>query len=108
MTSGGAAASAPHRPMLDHIGLGVRDYERSKSFYKAALAPLGYEVLMEYGEQACGFGNAGKPVFWFTSPDRATDNGRPGVREMYHPSYYGAFVFDPDGNNVESVCHAPE
>ena len=37
----------------------------------------------------------------------ATDNGRPGVREIYHPNYYGAFVLDPDGNNVEAVCHKP-
>ena len=57
----------------------------------------------------------------FTAPDRATvdafheaalaaggnDNGEPGVREIYHPHYYGAFVLDPDGNNVEAVCHAP-
>jgi catechol 2,3-dioxygenase-like lactoylglutathione lyase family enzyme len=35
------------------------------------------------------------------------DNGAPGVREIYHPSYYGAFVHDPDGNNVEAVCHSP-
>jgi catechol 2,3-dioxygenase-like lactoylglutathione lyase family enzyme len=82
-----------------------------------------------------GFGREGKPVFWvaerepsgpvhiaFASPDRATvdafhaaalaaggrDNGPPGLRPHYHPSYYGAFVLDPDGNNVEAVCHRAE
>ena len=121
--------------MLDHLILGVGDYDRSKAFYLAALAPLGYEVVLEHDGLSCGFGNAGKPEFWvgarersgpvhvaFTSPDRpgvdafykaaiaagATDNGKPGLRELYHPNYYGAFVFDPDGNNVEAVCHAPE
>jgi catechol 2,3-dioxygenase-like lactoylglutathione lyase family enzyme len=87
--------------------------------------------------QGAGFGDDRKPYFWigagggagrgapmhvaFTAPDRATvdafyqaamaaggtDNGPPGVRAHYHPSYYGAFVLDPDGNNVEAVCHAP-
>ena len=81
-----------------------------------------------------GFGVGGKPDFWIAqggagnpvhvalvSPDRATvdafhraavsaggrDNGAPGLRPQYHPNYYGAFVFDPDGNNIEAVCHAP-
>jgi catechol 2,3-dioxygenase-like lactoylglutathione lyase family enzyme len=121
--------------VLDHVALGVADYSRSKAFYEAALAPLGYEVLMEIGGLACGMGTEGKPYFWigtrdpsapvhvaFTSPDRATvdafhraaiaaggrDNGAPGLREHYHPSYYGAFVLDPDGNNIEAVCHQPE
>jgi hypothetical protein len=58
----------------------------------------------------------------FTAPDRATvdafhaaaleaggtDNGGPGIRELYHPTYYGAFVLDPEGNNIEAVCHRPE
>ncbi len=123
--------------MLDHLVLGVADYERSKAFYRAALAPLGYEIVLEVNELSCGFGAAGtgKPEFFvgarersgpvhvaFASPDRAgvdafyeaamaagaTDNGKPGLRELYHPHYYGAFVFDPDGNNVEAVCHRPE
>jgi catechol 2,3-dioxygenase-like lactoylglutathione lyase family enzyme len=82
-----------------------------------------------------GFGESAKPDFWirqgevgaavhvaFASEDRATvdafheaamaaggrDNGGPGLRPEYHPSYYGAFVFDPDGNNIEAVCHGPE
>ena len=122
--------------MLDHLGIDVSDYERSKAFYSAALKPLGLELLMEPVPNACGFGRPAdqKPFFWiadrgnpgavhvaFAAPDRetvdafhdaalaagATDNGGPGVREIYHPSYYGAFVLDPDGNNVEAVCHLP-
>jgi catechol 2,3-dioxygenase-like lactoylglutathione lyase family enzyme len=124
--------------MIDHIGLGVFDYERSKAFYLAALAPLGYELFMEMTEAGpyAGFGVGGKPDFWigkrssstagahvaFLAPDRATvrafheaalaagarDNGPPGLRPEYHPTYYGAFVLDPDGHNVEAVCHQPE
>jgi catechol 2,3-dioxygenase-like lactoylglutathione lyase family enzyme len=121
--------------VLDHLNIGVSDYERSKAFYRDALKPLGYAVVLERDEVACGFGNAGKPEFWvstrersgpvhvaFASPNRAgvdafyaaaiaaggTDNGKPGLRQLYHPHYYGAFVFDPDGNNVEAVCHNPE
>jgi len=121
--------------MIDHIGIQVRDLEASKRFYQAALAPLGYRVLMEYSGFT-GFGGAdGKPDFWISaggassapihialvSPDRATvdafhaaaiaagarDNGAPGPRPIYHPGYYGAFVIDPDGNNLEAVCHRP-
>jgi catechol 2,3-dioxygenase-like lactoylglutathione lyase family enzyme len=122
--------------MLDHLGINVSDYERSRDFYTRALAPLGYELLMEPMPGIGGFGRGGKPDFWIAgvrepattnvhvalaAPDRATvdafhaaavdaggiDNGGPGVREMYHPAYYGAFVLDPDGNNVEAVCHRP-
>jgi catechol 2,3-dioxygenase-like lactoylglutathione lyase family enzyme len=88
------------------------------------------------GEAHVGFGSAGKPYFWigggkavqgpvhiaFTAPSRAavdafykaalaaggSDNGAPGIRAYYHPNYYGAFVFDLDGHNIEAVCHAPE
>jgi catechol 2,3-dioxygenase-like lactoylglutathione lyase family enzyme len=116
------------------MGIGVGDLPRSKAFFEAALKPLGYELMMDFGE-ACGFGAKGKPDFWittrqrsgpvhiaFASDDRATvdafheaalaaggeDNGGPGLREIYHPTYYGAFVLDPDGNNVEAVCHRPD
>ena len=119
--------------MLDHIGLTVSDLGRSKQFYLQALAPLGYAVMMDFGTVA-GLG-AGKPDFWlsqggstvpvhvaFSSPSRAgvdafyqaalqaggRDNGAPGLRSQYHPDYYGAFVYDPDGNNIEAVCHLPE
>jgi len=122
--------------MLDHVGFGVSDYARSKAFYEQALAPLGITLLMEPVAQAAGFGRDGKPFFWietrgpavtgglhvaFATDDRetvdafhaaalaagGTDNGAPGVRAIYHPSYYGGYVLDPDGNNIEAVCHKP-
>ena len=121
---------------LDHVGLDVADYGASKAFYEAALAPLGMRLMMEPVPNVGGFG-ADFPFFWiaergrgpdsgthvaFRVEDRGTvgafheaalaaggrDNGAPGLREIYHPTYYGAFVLDPDGNNVEAVCHAPE
>ena len=120
--------------MIDHVGLGVSDLERSRAFYRQALAPLGYEPLMER-DGSVGFGQDGKPDFWIhanrpvtapvhvavASPDRAgveafhaaglaaggRDNGPPGPRPQYHQGYYGAFVLDPDGNNIEAVCHRP-
>jgi catechol 2,3-dioxygenase-like lactoylglutathione lyase family enzyme len=120
--------------MIDHAGFGVSDYARSKAFYEQALAPLGLSLLMEPMAEAAGFGEDGKPFFWiearspaspgavhvaFAVEDRetvdafhaaalaagGTDNGAPGVRELYHPTYYGAYVLDPDGNNVEVVNH---
>ena len=120
---------------IDHIGLDVSDYEQSKAFYEKALAPLGVKLMMEPVAEIGGFGGD-FPFFWigkrnrggqggvhvaFTARDRemvdafhaaalaagGTDNGGPGVREIYHPHYYGAFVLDPDGNNVEAVCHKP-
>lgn len=127
--------------MLDHVGISVRDVARSRAFYLAALAPLGYGALMEVGDDGKGgHTHVGlgmdKPDFWigigqvttghlhvaFVAKDRATvdafyaaamaaggrDNGPPGLRPHYHPTYYGAFVFDPDGHNVEAVCHLPE
>jgi catechol 2,3-dioxygenase-like lactoylglutathione lyase family enzyme len=123
--------------MLDHIGLDVGDYERSKSFYERALAPLGLQLMMEPVPGIGGFGDGRRPFFWigtgrrspqrgvhvaFEAADRATvdafhgaaleagatDNGAPGVREIYHPDYYGAYVLDPDGNNLEACCHRPE
>ena len=120
--------------MLDHVGVPVSDFERSKRFYAQALSPLGYEVIMEPSASAAGFGRWGKPDFWiaqgdpsqafhiaFAADDRATvdafyeaameaggrDNGGPGLRPHYHASYYAAFVLDPDGNNIEAVCHKP-
>ena len=81
--------------MLDHIGVEVSDYERSKAFYTDALKPLGLELPMEPVPGAGGFGEPAdqKPFFWI------------GKREIYHPNYYGAYVLDPDGNNVEAVFH---
>jgi catechol 2,3-dioxygenase-like lactoylglutathione lyase family enzyme len=117
-----------------HVGLGVSDLEQSKAFYQQALGPLGYQLLTER-DGAAGFGRNGKPDFFvhanrplsgpthvaIASPDRATvqafhaaglaaggrDDGPPGPRPHYHQDYYGAFVLDPDGNNVEAVCHRP-
>jgi catechol 2,3-dioxygenase-like lactoylglutathione lyase family enzyme len=120
--------------MIDHVSVRVSDFARSKAFYAEALRPLGYEVVMEF-DSVAGLGAQGKPDFWiaegkprapihvaFASPDRATvdafheaalaagakDNGPPGLRPHYHEQYYGAFVHDPDGNNVEAVCHRAE
>lgn len=122
---------------LDHIGLSVADYPRSKAFFTAALAPLGITLIME-AEGWAGFGRGGKPDFWFgagadgaakapmhiafAAENRAqvdafysaalsagaTDNGPPGIRAIYHPNYYGAFVIDLHGSNVEAVCHLPK
>jgi catechol 2,3-dioxygenase-like lactoylglutathione lyase family enzyme len=120
---------------LDHIGLTVSDLDAAKAFYRAALKPLGISVLMEF-PGAAGLGADGKPFFWlagggkttprvhlaFTAASRAEvdafhkaaiaagakDNGPPGIRADYHPNYYGAFVLDADGHNVEAVCHKPE
>ena len=127
--------------MIDHTGLTVADFARSKSFYARALAPLGYELLMELSAavtpdtDVAGFGVRPKPDFWivggrpntppvhvaFRASSRALvdafhktaiaaggrDNGAPGVRAHYHPNYYAAFVLDPDGHNIEAVCHDP-
>jgi catechol 2,3-dioxygenase-like lactoylglutathione lyase family enzyme len=121
--------------IIDHIGFTVANHEKSKAFYTQALAPLGITLVMEVPGWA-GFGRNGKPELWFgeggakqrpmhiafTAENRAQvrafydaalaaggrDNGAPGIREIYHPDYYGAFVFDPDGYNIEAVCHMPE
>lgn len=120
--------------MIDHVTLNVSDYDKSREFYRRTLAPLGWKVEMEF-EEGTGLGVDGHPFFWlrpgepsrpvhvaFRSPDRAgvdafhaaaletggSDNGAPGIRSHYHENYYGAFVLDPDGNNVEAVCHSRE
>jgi catechol 2,3-dioxygenase-like lactoylglutathione lyase family enzyme len=127
--------------MIDHTGLVVSNYDKSKQFYVKALAPIGYQMLMEFpasvtgSTDVAGFGEPAKPDFWIAkgAPNKpalhvafrvgsralvdafyhaaiaagGTDNGKPGVRPHYHPSYYGAFVLDPDGHNIEAVCHEP-
>jgi catechol 2,3-dioxygenase-like lactoylglutathione lyase family enzyme len=124
--------------MFDHLGFSITDLDKSKSFYTAALAPLGITLLMEVtAEQTgahahAGYGAEGKAFFWigdgpplfgslhvaFKASSRAvvdafyaaalkaggSDNGAPGLRPHYGADYYGAFVFDPDGHNVEAVC----
>jgi catechol 2,3-dioxygenase-like lactoylglutathione lyase family enzyme len=123
--------------MLDHVTIGVRDVEQSKKFYDRALAPLGITRLYAEGARFAGYGVSPKAFFWigtrdsapqtgahiaFTAPDRATverfhetaiaaggrDNGQPGLRPNYHTNYYGAFVLDPDGHNIEAVCHTSQ
>jgi catechol 2,3-dioxygenase-like lactoylglutathione lyase family enzyme len=123
--------------VLDHVGIAVADYELSKGFYEQALAPLGYGLLIEFAGAAAGFGrdDGSRPSFFieahgepprgrlhiaFGAGGRAnvdafyaaaleaggTDNGAPGLR-WYHDDYYGAYVLDPDGHNIEAVCHEP-
>jgi catechol 2,3-dioxygenase-like lactoylglutathione lyase family enzyme len=118
--------------MYDHIGLRVKDLNASRRFYEAALAPLGF-VPGSSGEGYAGFGPKEAPALWlhahkgdtgsgahvcFKAATRAAvdrfhaaglkaggqDNGKPGLRTAYSPDYYGAFLIDPDGNNVEAVC----
>lgn len=120
--------------VLDHVALNVTDYERSRAFYLQALAPLGIGIVMEFPDaKGLGLGEHGMPYLWIcergvpststhvalSAPDPETvdafyeaaiaaggvDNGPPGLRPAYHEGYYGAFVLDPDGNNVEAVCH---
>lgn len=127
--------------MIDHTGLVVSDFERSKRFYSEALAPIGYAKLAEFPASitghtdVAGFGEQLKPDFWISrgTPNQppihiafrvgsralveafhqaalaagGRDNGAPGLRPHYHPHYYGAFVLDPDGHNIEAVCHEP-
>ncbi len=123
--------------MLDHLSIQCADVAESAAFYDAVLAPLGGERIMDFGE-VIGYGMASKPEFWigpwstgagfreshiaFTATDRATvraffeagvANGAdvlypPKLWPEYHPNYYGTFLRDPDGNNVEAVSHMPE
>ena len=120
--------------MLDHMGFAVRDYDRSKAFYEQALLSLGLSLIKEPMGAAAGFGKDGHASFWIEAHGRpvqgrlhvafaadsrevvdafhaatlaagGTNNGASGVRKIYHPNYYAAYVLDPDGNNIEAVCH---
>lgn len=119
--------------MIDHFGIQVSDFTQARAFYSKALAPLGYTVVMEFEDSTAGFGCDGHPDIWISAGGRtappvhiafraqtraivdafyaaalaagATDNGAPGLRPHYHPNYYGAFVRDLDGHNIEAVCH---
>ncbi len=119
--------------MLDHVTIGVTDLVRAGDFYDRALAPLGIVRLYADGDSAIGYGSGRKAFFWigrrnavrtgahvaFLARDPAAvatfhsaaiaaggrDNGKPGLRPHYRPDYYGAFVLDPDGNNIEAVCY---
>jgi catechol 2,3-dioxygenase-like lactoylglutathione lyase family enzyme len=116
--------------MFSHIGLRVKDLGASVRFYTAALAPLGH-VLGSRDDSSASFGPPGDPALWLYVDKDATrahvalvasdhaavdrfyvagreaggrDNGKPGLRADYSPTYYAAFLLDPDGNNVEAVC----
>lgn len=123
---------------LDHVTLSVADLARSRDFYEQLLVPIGLEIVTELpAEAACtGFGIGRKGTFWlaesgqqipqfhicFRAQSReavrgfyaaglaagGTDNGEPGVREVYHPAYYAAFILDLEGHNVEAVCFEEE
>ncbi len=123
--------------MLDHLSIQCGSVDVSKAFYDAVLAPLGGGRVMDFGA-VVGYGRPERPTFWvgplttgepnrevhiaFEAPDRAAVRAcfeaavatgaevlhEPRVWPEYHPNYYGAFVRDPDGNNVEAVCHQPE
>jgi catechol 2,3-dioxygenase-like lactoylglutathione lyase family enzyme len=123
--------------MLDHLSIQCDDSAASAGFYDAVLAPLGGTRVMDFGP-VIGYGAPGKPSFWigpnasgganrenhiaFVAADRAAVRAffdaavaagaevlhEPRIWSEYHPNYYGAFVRDPDGNNVEAVCHLPE
>jgi catechol 2,3-dioxygenase-like lactoylglutathione lyase family enzyme len=109
--------------MYDHIGLKVGNLDASVRFYRAALAPLGF-VLCSKDEGGAGFGRKGEPALWlylhkglksegahiaFRAPDHAAiktfhAEGIKAGGHDYSPTYYAAFLIDPDGNNVEAVC----
>lgn len=117
--------------MFDHLGLRVKDLNRSITFYQAVLAPLGF-VLCSRDAESAGFGPKGQPALWlhasssagalghvaFKATERGAvdrfhaagvesggkNNGAPGIRADYSSNYYAAFLLDPDGNNVEAVC----
>ncbi len=123
--------------MLDHVSIQCADVPASAEFYDAVLATLGGTRIMDFGA-VIGYGNPPMPNFWigpqttgqgfrethlaFTAPNRAAVRAcfaaavaisaevlhEPRLWPEYHPNYYGAFIRDPDGNNVEAVCHAPE
>ena len=123
---------------LDHVGLKVTDFDRAFAFYEAALGTLGIRCLSNFAsgkEKHAGFG-AEYPFFWISNGGNARaathvcfkaasrsevesfytialsmggrDNGKPGLRPHYHANYFGAFVLDHDGNNIEAVCHGGE
>jgi catechol 2,3-dioxygenase-like lactoylglutathione lyase family enzyme len=131
-----AGSSRETPAMIDHVIIAVTNLDSAKEFYKATLAPLGYEIGLA-GDWGAGFKSAqGVPDFWLHSAETVAtpthvafqaesrnlvgafyeaaiaaggkDNGEPGLRPYYHETYYAAFVLDADGHNIEAVCHKPE
>jgi catechol 2,3-dioxygenase-like lactoylglutathione lyase family enzyme len=126
-----------HTPIveLDHLSVPVRAYQKARRFYERAFGALGMHVNLEYGS-SCGFGSKDQKIFWLVRDGNATggghyalrvkyrdevdafhqaalaaggtDHGAPGPRPDYGPSYYAAFVLDPEGNNLEVVCYGPK
>jgi catechol 2,3-dioxygenase-like lactoylglutathione lyase family enzyme len=126
------------RVVIDHMSIGVSDLAASRRFYLAALAPLGFRELNAWTDDATetAFGPddlddfaisthypptaGGHVAFAADSREQVDgfhdaaiaaggkDNGKPGIRPNYSPGYYGAFVLDPDGHNVEAVFHEPQ
>jgi catechol 2,3-dioxygenase-like lactoylglutathione lyase family enzyme len=126
---------AERRVVIDHLTIGVIDLDRSRRFYSAALEPLGFVEMGPWSEEEreIAFGVRGADDFAisgeyvaggqihvaFSADSReavdafhaaalaagGVDNGAPGERPRYSPRYYGAFVLDPDGHNVEAVFH---
>ena len=121
------------QPLIDHVTLRAGDLPASRRFYEAALAPLGFGLEFDRdGLLAVGSGESGRLILYagerpvagvhlaFSAPSPEAvdafhaaalevggrDNGAPGPRPEYHGGYYGAYVFDPDSNNVEAVHHA--
>ncbi len=122
--------------MLDHLSVQCADMAASSAFYDAVLAPIGGVRIVDVVD-TIGYGVPPRPTFWigswstgggfrethvaFRAPDRAAVDAvhraarevgaevlhAPRVWPEYHPHYYGVFVRDPDGNNVEAVCHHP-
>ena len=115
-----------------HVAVNVSEWGRSKQFYEAVLGPLGYRVVYEEDGALAYFADrrgldfgmgrrdpVGGTHVAFECPDRETvdrvhqsaltaggrDNGAPGIRAQYAADYYAAYVLDPDGNNIEAVCH---
>jgi catechol 2,3-dioxygenase-like lactoylglutathione lyase family enzyme len=121
--------------MIEHVSVPVTDYKRSKAFYGKTLAPLGYELKYEWGkDEACGFMEGGHTSFAISKAKQVLpihvaflakskdevqafydaalaaggkDNGPPGFRTAYGPDYYAAFIYDPDGHNMEA-CYFGE
>jgi catechol 2,3-dioxygenase-like lactoylglutathione lyase family enzyme len=120
--------------VIDHVGVGVRDFEASLDFYARALAPLGFErvAFIDADNRAAGFGVRGRDDFWIHEGRPAgrmhiafdaesqeavdafhaaaleaggRDNGAPGIRPAYSDTYYAAYILDPNGNNIEAVFH---